>query len=282
MSAQLDIRPSPIAGRWYESNPSRLSRQIDAYLDAARIPAIPGEVIGLVAPHAGHRYSGMTAAHAFKTVQGNTYDLVVVVSPYHDIFPGSLITTSHQAYSTPLGEIPVDMQALGELESEIVRKSGSTVKRISHDTEHSLEIELPFLQRSLRGSFSLLPLMIRSRDAREMQALGEVLAAIASKQKTLFVASSDLSHFYSESQAALLDAFLEKQIQELSPRGVLEADITGKGYACGAGAISAVLWASLVLKANQAVLLHYSTSAAETGDHRSVVGYGAAAIIKTT
>ncbi len=126
MSALLDVRPSPIAGRWYESNPARLARQVDQYLDAANIPPIPGEVIGLVAPHAGHRYSGLTAAHAFKTVQGNAYDLVVVISPYHDLFPGTLITTAHQAYATPLGEVPVNMEVLDDLETALKRTAGIT------------------------------------------------------------------------------------------------------------------------------------------------------------
>jgi AmmeMemoRadiSam system protein B len=180
-----------------------------------------------------------------------------------------------------LGEIPVHIEALAALDAEMQRLTGSPLNRISRDTEHSLEIELPFLQCSLQGSFSLLPVMVRSRDPREMKILGESLAGIAEKQKTLLVASSDLSHFYSESQADVLDAYLEKQIEDLSPEGVLEADISGKGFACGAGAISAVLWAALRLKADQAVLLHHSTSADETGDHRSVVGYGAAAIIKS-
>lgn len=282
MSIKEDVRPSPIAGRWYESNPTRLARQIDEYLDSARVTPLAGEVIALVAPHAGHRYSGLTAAHAFKTVQGNVYDLVVVVSPYHDLFPGSLITSSHHAYATPLGEISVDQEALAMLDAGMLRRTGVTVKRIRHDTEHSLEIELPFLQRSLQSGFNLLPIMVRSRDAREMQSLGETLAEIAVKQKTLLVASSDLSHFFPESQAMILDAFLERQIMELSPDGVLDADITGKGFACGAGAISAVLWAALVLKADKAVLLHHSTSADETGDHRSVVGYGSMAVIKTS
>lgn len=280
MDANLDVRPSPIAGRWYESNPNRLARQIDAYLDTARIPDIQGEVIGLVAPHAGHRYSGLTAAHAFKTVQGNAYDLVVIISPFHDLFPGSLITSSHTAYATPLGNVPVDQAALKALDLGITALTGSPIKRISHDTEHSLEIELPFLQRSLQGAFSLLPIMVRSRDAREMQSLGEAVAGIAVKQRTLLVASSDLSHFYPENQAEILDAFLEKQILAMSPKGVLDADITGKGFACGAGAISAVLWAAINLKANTSILLHHSTSGDETGDHRSVVGYGAAAILR--
>jgi MEMO1 family protein len=280
MTAQMDVRPSPIAGRWYESDPARLARKIDQYLDTAILPDIPGEVIGLVAPHAGHRYSGLTAAHAFKTVQGNSYDLVVIISPYHDLFPGSLITTSHQAYATPLGEIPVNTDMLHSLEIELEKSARMTIKRISHDSEHSLEIELPFLQRSLKGSFTLLPIMVRSRDTHEMHALGDAIADIAIKQKTLLLASSDLSHFYSESQALILDTFLEKQILELSPAGVLDADITGKGFACGAGAISAVLWAALDMNANKAILLHHSTSAEETGDHRSVVGYGSVVIVK--
>ncbi|NMB54988.1 MAG: AmmeMemoRadiSam system protein B [Leptolinea sp.] len=281
MTEQMDVRPSPIAGRWYESNPNRLARQIDAFLDEAVIPPLSGEVIGLVAPHAGHRYSGLTAAHAFKTVRGNAYDLVVVVAPFHDLYPGSLITTSHKAYATPLGVIEVNQPALAVLDSEIEHLTDTTVRRISHDSEHSLEIELPFLQRSLAGAFTLLPVMVRSRNARDMRALGEALAKVAATQSTLLVASSDLSHFYSESQAEILDAFLEKQILELSPEGVLDADISGKGFACGAGAISAVLWASLTLNADKAVLLRHSTSADETGDRRSVVGYGAVAILKS-
>ncbi len=280
MSTLSDVRPSPIAGRWYDSNPTRLAHQIDTFLHDAIIPPLLGEVIGLVAPHAGHRYSGFTAAHAFKTVQGNSYDLVVVISPYHDFYPGSLITTAHQAYSTPLGEIPVDMDSLNRLEASIKKTAGLSLNRLYRDTEHSLEIELPFLQRSLVGSFALLPIMIRSRNAAEMRALGESVALVTEEYRTLLVASSDLSHFFSEPQALVLDSFLEKQLEELSPEGVLNADITGKGYACGAGAISAVIWASLKKHANKAILLHHSTSAEQTGDRSSVVGYASAAFVK--
>lgn len=281
MSTLSDVRPSPIAGRWYDSNPTRLAQQIDTLLQDAVIPPLPGEVIGLVAPHAGHRYSGFTAAHAFKTVQGNSYDLVVLVSPYHDFYPGSIITTAHQAYSTPLGEVPVDIESLNHLEDSIKKSTGLSLNRLYRDSEHSLEIELPFLQRSLVGSFSLLPVMVRSRNSVEMKALGEAIALVTAKYQTLLVASSDLSHFYSESQAMVLDGFLEKQLEELSPEGVLNADITGKGYACGAGAISAVIWASLKKNANKAILLHHSTSAEQTGDRSSVVGYASAAFVKT-
>lgn len=280
MSALSDVRPSPIAGRWYENNPTRLARQIDSFLEDAVIPPLPGEVIGLVVPHAGHRYSGLTAAHAFKTVQGNSYDLVVVIAPYHDLYPGSLITTAHQAYGTPLGPIPVHRECLSKLEMALKTSGGLTLNRLFRDTEHSLEIELPFLQRSLVGEFSLLPIMVRSRDAMEMRVLGETIADVTKDHKTLLVASSDLSHFFPESQALILDGFLEKQVEKFSPEGILNADITGKGYACGAGAISAVMWASLKRHANKAILLHHSTSADETGDRSSVVGYASAVFVK--
>jgi AmmeMemoRadiSam system protein B len=114
----------------------------------------------------------------------NSYDLVAIVSPFHDIFPRSLITTGHKAYYTPLGEIPVDLEAQDALDTEITRLVGAPLSRVTRDGEHSLEIELPFLQRGLKGPFSLLPVMVRSRNAGEMEALGEALAAIALKKKT--------------------------------------------------------------------------------------------------
>lgn len=281
MSALQDIRPSPIAGRWYEGDPDRLTRQVDSYINSADLPVLPGEVIGLIAPHAGHRYSGRTAGYAFKTVLGQSYDLVIIISPYHDQLNGTFITSAHVAYATPLGVIQIDELSVNNLDNRLKELTGSGLKHVRQDMEHSLEIELPFLQRALKGEFRLLPVMVRSRDKNEMQVLGECVAEIAQAQKTLLVASSDLSHFFPESYANELDAFIENQVELLSPEGVLNADISGKGLACGAGAISAVIWASKALGADKAVMLHHSTSGETTGDRQSVVGYAAAAILRS-
>lgn len=281
MNANAGVRPSPIAGTWYIGDRQRLMHQIDDYLEDARLPEYSGQVLALVAPHAGHRYSGRTAAHAFKTVQGAVYDLVVVISPFHGYHPAAVLTSAHSHYATPLGEIQVDQELVLQVCEDLYSKSGIEISAVSRDEEHSLEIELPFLQRALEKPFRLLPLMLRSRDQRLAEALGEVLGNRLKDKSALLVASSDLSHFYPQRMAEQLDGEMLTQVAAFSPAGVLTAELTGKGFACGAAAIATVLHAARRLGANEVKLLHYSTSADETGDASSVVGYGAAVILKT-
>ena len=112
MAAIAPVRPSPIAGRWYEGSPKALARMVDQYLDQAELPELPGEVVAVIAPHAGHIYSGPVAGYAFATVRGSRPDLVAVLSPMHQPYYEPLLTTAHSAYATPLGEIPVDEDAV--------------------------------------------------------------------------------------------------------------------------------------------------------------------------
>ena len=200
-----DIRPSPIAGTWYSADPTRLARQVDAYLQAAVLPSLEGEVIGLISPHAGHRYSGRTAGYAFRAVQGQHFDLVAVISPLHGYFPGALLTTGHKAYSTPLGQVGVDPAAVSVLDEALQQVSNVKLDRIVNDSEHSLEILLPFLQRALEGKFQLLPVMVRSQSKAAARALGEALGRVLAGKRALLVASTDLSHFYPLEIAGQLD-----------------------------------------------------------------------------
>ncbi|TLN18847.1 AmmeMemoRadiSam system protein B [bacterium] len=275
-----DVRPSPIAGTWYSADPQRLARQVDAFLQSAVLPPLEGEVIGLVSPHAGHRYSGRTAGHAFRAVQGRHFDLVAVISPLHSFFPADLLTTSHKGYGTPLGPVWVDNEALDALDESLHHISDKKIQRVSNDSEHSLEIELPFLQRALEGEFKLLPVMIRSQSKDTAHALGRALGSVLAGKQALLVASTDLSHFYPENTANQLDAVMLKQVADFSPEGVIQAEESGTGFACGFPAVAAVLWAARALGGNAVVILHHSTSADETGDPSEVVGYGAAAILK--
>jgi len=280
MNAIPKIRPSPIAGRWYASNPEQLTRQIDHYLGDAVIPPINGNVVAVVTPHAGHRYSGKTAAHAFKAVEGKSFDLVVVASPYHNYHPAPLLTTSHQAYATPLGEIKVDLQTLADLQKNLAKNADVRLEPVAFDEEHSIEIELPFLQRSLLGDFQLIPLMVRTLDHTLLRKLGRSLADVVRGRSVLLVASTDLSHFYPEPIANNLDRKMLECIASLEPNEVLLAEKHATGFACGAGAVTVVLEAATQMGANEAIILHYSTSADETGDTSSVVGYGALAILR--
>ena len=280
MQTTPDLRPSPIAGTWYEGQPESLKRNIDAYLNNAKLPELPGNVIAVIAPHAGHRYSGPVAGYAFAALRDQTPDLVAVISPMHHPYPQPLITSSHDAYATPLGVIPIDKQAVNELDAILTKELGLGLSAVPHDPEHSLEIELPFLQRALTSDFKLLPVMVRAQDPHSSQELGKALASVLRGKNFALVASTDLSHFYDQETARKLDSEMLHQIEAFSPEGVFEAERTGTGFACGHAAVAAVLWASKELGADTVKLLHYATSGDVTGDYSGVVGYGAAAILK--
>jgi AmmeMemoRadiSam system protein B len=275
-----EIRPSPIAGRWYEGDPDRLASVVDGYLAEAQIPPVEGEVVAVIAPHAGHIYSGRTAGHAFKSIVGQSRELVAVVSPLHSYMQARALTSAHRAYQTPLGPVWIDQPALEVLDKNLYQRVGWKLARVGYDQEHSLEIELPFLQRALKGNFSLLPIMLRTQEEEETRAIGFALADVLQGHKALLVASTDLSHFFPERIANLLDNEMLHQIAAFSPEGALQAEREEKGFACGVGAVATVLWAARQLGANAVEVLHHSTSADETGDRHSVVGYGAAVVLK--
>ena len=272
----LDTRPSPIAGRWYEANPKTLAATIDSYLNNAQLPELNGEVIAVIAPHAGHIYSGHVAGYAFAALRGIQPDLVVILSPYHNYSPHPFLVTAHQAYATPLGEIEVDRSALAELHTEL----GFPITAVAKDQEHSLEIELPFLQRVLKNEFKLLPIMVRAESPIIAKKFGDALANVLNNKKALFVASTDLSHFYDSKTAAILDHEMLKRFESFDPDSIFEAEQTEKGFACGHAAVASMLWAAQSLGADNVQTLKYATSGDITGDHTSVVGYGAAVVLK--
>jgi MEMO1 family protein len=281
MTVGTKQRPSPIAGLWYSSQPAPLKRQIDAFIDQAELPELSGEVVGVIAPHAGYRYSGRTAGYAFKAVRGLTPDLVVVISPLHNYHHAHYLTSAHSAYVTPLGEVPIDAEAVFHLNQALEDSGGKELTPIANDKEHSLEIELPFLQRVLESPFKLLPIMIRHQSPEIARMMGEALGRTLAGKKALLVASTDLSHFYDQNTAEELDREMLKRIEAFNPEGVIEAELSGRGFACGVAAVASMLWAARQLGANTVRILHHSTSAEETGDYNSVVGYGAAAVLKT-
>lgn len=271
-----DVRPSPIAGTWYEGNPKSLAARVDGYLAEAKLPELDGRVIGVIAPHAGHKYSGVVAAHAFAALSGQNPDLVVVLSPFHNYAPHALLVTSHQAYATPLGNLEVDVNALEEVQSHL----DIPITRISNDKEHSLEIELPFLQRVFQKEFKLLPIMIRAQEEEVAEKLGDALAKTLRNKNAVLVASTDLSHFYDQQTANILDREMLMRFESFDPKSVFEAERSGKAFACGHAAVAAALWACQRLGADSVQILNYATSGDVTRDHSSVVGYGAAAILK--
>ena len=286
MDEGMDARPSPIAGQWYPAEAGLLANQVDGYVDAAQMPFIQGEVVAVVAPHAGYIYSGPVAGYAFAALKGLSPDIAVVISPMHQAYYDALLTTAHDAYLTPLGSIPVHQGALYALDSGLNAELGFGITRLRQDGEHSLEIELPFLQRVLENEFQLLPVMVRDQSVRTAQGLGKALAGLFMQGgelhglKSVMVASTDLSHFYSQNEASQLDNQMLAAIESFDPDRVILADEMGEGFACGRGAVAAVLWAAKIMGADRVQRLHYATSGDVTGDYSSVVGYGAAAVTR--
>ena len=280
MATITPVRPSPLAGKWYEGNPKSLARAVDQYLDQAELPELPGDVVAVIAPHAGHFYSGPVAGYAFAAVRGARPDLVAVLSPMHQPYYEPLLTTAHAAYSTPLGQIPVDEEAVALLDAHLKEILGQGLTRVSYDQEHSLEIELPFLQRALAGDFKLLPVMVRAQSPWVSRGLGEALVEVLRGKNALLVASTDLSHFYTQTEALAFDNEMLRRIESFSPEEVFRAEEEAKGFACGLGALTAVLWAAKGLGADMVKVLRHATSGDVTGDYSQVVGYGAAVILK--
>jgi len=278
----MDIRPSPIAGQWYPGDPGQLAESVDAFLDVAatEITPPPGRIIGLIAPHAGHMYSGSVAGYAFQIVRGESFDVVAILCPSHRHAEASLLTTAHEAYATPLGAVVVDQEALSALRLELSTAMQvapeKTMGAILHDREHAIEIELPFLQRALTPGFKLLPLMLRHQNERQMPLLGEALGRVLRSRRALIVGSSDLSHYYRQERARRMDAEVLREIDAFNPDGVLSVTAEMRGEACGAGAIAATLWAARQLGANRARVVRHATSGDVTGDFERVVGYAAA------
>lgn len=280
MATVAEVRPSPIAGTWYQSNPEILARMVDGFINHAVLPELHGEPVAVIAPHAGHIYSGPVAGYAFAAVRQTAPEVVAIVSPMHHAYPYSLMTTAHAAYGTPLGELRVHRELVLALDRKLAHRLGFGLTPVANDPEHSLEIELPFLQRAVKSDFSLLPVMVRAQDRATCRILGESLAETLSGRNALLVASTDLSHFHNADTACRLDQAMLEQVEAFSPEGLFEVEKQGKGEACGLGAMAAVLWAAKALGGKMVKILNHATSGDVTGDTRSVVGYGAAVVLR--
>jgi hypothetical protein len=273
-----DIREPLYAGTWYPDNPEVLSQEIQRYLDHAHQQKIEGEIIALISPHAGYAYSGQVAAHAYQLIEGKTIETVVVIAPSHYVrFQGASIYPQG-GFQTPLGVVPVDV----ELSRKLMEKRWE-IRFIpeAHAKEHSLEIQLPFLQRVLK-SFKLVPIVMEPYwNWDSCQSLASALADTMKGRNVLLVASSDLSHFHSYDQAKALDRKILDRIEQFDPEGLTRDLRGGRSEACGGGPMVTVMLAAKALGANQGKVLKYMNSGDVTGERSQVVGYAAGVFYKT-
>jgi MEMO1 family protein len=277
------IRRSVVAGAWYPGSLRPLADAVDLYLSevpsSAGVELCPassdtGSAIGLIAPHAGLRYSGPVAACSYRAVAHRAFDLAVLLGPSHYVaFRGAAVWPKG-AFETPLGPVRV-----AEAESEALVEACRLVREYpsAHQREHSLELQLPFIRRVL-PTVPIVPIVMGDQDEETVVELAAGLVSILEGRHVLLVASSDLSHFHDTDTAARLDAVVGRCVESLDVDGLLLALRRFPGHACGGGAIACVLRTARVLGAAQARVLRRSDSGEISGDRESVVGYMAAIV----
>ncbi len=277
---KLDIRRPAVSGMFYPKSPSELASTIAGYFSEVEKKAVDGRPQVLVVPHAGYTYSGKTAAYAYKLLEGEQYDTVIVISPSHRVFYQGSSVYDGDGYETPLGVVEIDKEFSTKIASIHPKVYFS---RMGHGTgasrqEHSLEVQLPFLQVVL-GQFKLVAIVMCEQEEDTINALAETLAATVRGTNTLIVISTDLSHEHSDKEARQLDVKIQNAVEDYNPDKLWNLLESGKGEACGGGPLVAAMKASKRLGAHKTHILNYTTSAETTSDFSNVVGYLSAAIV---
>jgi AmmeMemoRadiSam system protein B len=270
------LRPAAVAGSWYPGTAVALNAEVDEYLEAAGDVAVPGRVIALVSPHAGLRYSGPVAAHGYRLLRGRSSLTVVLVGPSHRAAFGGVALQAHGSWETPLGRVPIDEEVAAGL---LGSGAGVLDHPDVHREEHSLEMQMPFLQR-LVSDLRIVPAMMGSQSRHEVDSLAEALAgALSGREDVIMVASSDLSHYQPAPVANRQDAVVVEHVGHMDAGGLMDRLETHENVACGGGPVVAVMKAARALGADQATVLKYADSG-DVGprDKSHVVGYLSAAL----
>lgn len=267
-------RTAQVAGTFYPADSAELRGLVQELLQRHPEPVVRQKPRILIVPHAGYQYSGPIAATAFRQLSGQTYDGVVVVGFTHRMqFAGSSVDT-RESYVTPLGEVPVDQEAAALL----LRSPGlAHVEEAHASDEHSLEVELPFLQVALER-FRLVPVLMGTATLADAARLAEALAALARIGDYLFVFSTDLSHYHPYEDAVGLDERTLQSLRFETPSAVDRLFAHGMIEACGRGPIVTSLLLAQRLGYLRRERLFYANSGDTTGDRSRVVGYGALAM----
>jgi MEMO1 family protein len=268
MASQPARRPAAVAGSWYPGHPATLASAIDQYFGGVS-ESVTGDIIALLSPHAGLMYSGPVAAHAYRQLEGRAYDVIVLVGPSHHVGFEGVAIMPRGVFETPLGDVDVSAE-----DADTIIANTPIVSEVpaAHRREHSLEMQLPFLQRVLPG-VPIVPLIMGHQSRATIEALAEGLASAMASRRALLVASSDLSHYHDTRRAALLDRVIVDAVDRFDPEAVERALARDPGHACGGGPIVSVMRAARALGAADARVLCYADSGAVSGDTTAVVGY---------
>jgi len=273
----MPLRRAAVAGSWYPGDAPSLAAEVEGYLDAVPPVDLPGPLLALISPHAGLRYSGPVAAHAYALLRGMSGLTAVLVGPSHRAAFDGVSVFAHGAFETPLGTLPVD-----EVAARALVDAGRGIRDFAspHRDEHSLEMQLPFLQHLIPG-LRVVPVLMGRQSRNEVDALARALANVLPGRDAVMVASSDLSHYHPAPVAQEMDSHVLADIARFDPEGLMDRLESAPGHACGGGPIVAVMKAARALGAERAIVMRYADSGdAGERDKRRVVGYVSAALTK--
>lgn len=282
----LKVRHPAVAGSWYAGAPEALRAQLENCfthtLGPNKLPKVakkgPRNIVGLVCPHAGYMYSGPVAAHSYyQLAMDGKPDVIVIFSPNHTGRGSALSLMNEGAWRTPLGDVEIDAETANKIlrESRII-----DVDEEAHAYEHSIELQLPFLQYLYGSTFKFVPICFLMQDLESSRVVGQATAKALSGKNALVIASTDMTHYEPQEKAerndrAAIDAALKLDEEQYNFAVELHGIST-----CGYGPTMAAITASKLLGAKKAQLLCYKTSGDVTGDYSSVVGYASISFTK--
>jgi hypothetical protein len=275
------IRSPTQSGSFYESNAKSLRNQIDRCFlhefGPGRLPVISKkgscDLIGLISPHAGYMFSGPIAAHAYHALALNCKpDTVIILGPNHTGYGSTVSLMNDGFWQTPLGNVEID----NELASSIAKKSQIIdIDELAHRFEHSIEVQLPFLQYLYGSDFKFVPICFQLQDITTVLEIGKILAEMLLSKNIVIIASSDMTHYQPQSIATSKDLETLRAVEELNTKRFYSLLELRHVTACGYGPIATMIAVTNELHGKEAKLLCYKTSGDITGDFSSVVGYAA-------
>lgn len=279
----MEIRQPAMAGKFYPRSQKELSDTVDKYLSQAEVESIEGKTVALISPHAGYVFSAPVAAYAYKQIEGQSFDTVVLIGPSHRYPFQGMAVYDGEAFSTPLDEVKVDTK----LASKLTDDELFSALPEAHLSEHSLEVQLPFLQKVL-SEFKILPMLTSSNSESIYKKLSKVLTSKIENKNVLLVASTDLCHYPEYDEAIRADRVVISAIEEFDPQ--LLIDKTEEYMRnntvpnlhcmlCGKGAVAITMETAKALGADSIKILKHATSGDSSyGSKEQVVGYLAATI----
>ncbi len=277
-SCKKQVKEPVVAGSFYPAEPESLSRMVRDFLDRANPPELKGQAVLFFSPHAGYIYSGPVAAYTYKSLGQLKKKLIVLIGPSHyGHFKGASIYTGDY-FKTPLGLVPVDTAVARSLINE---RADCKYIPEAYQKEHSLEVQLPFLQKTLKD-FRVVEILIGHPTRESFHFLTDRLTEIMkSHPEAVIIISTDLSHYHSYEKAKEMDSVVIDAVQRLSVEDLEKAFRSGRGEMCGAYPALLGLSVARALGASHGILLKYANSGDTAGRKDSVVGYASIAVVKT-